>query len=293
MKKLFFVVFILLFLTCCNKRNVGNDNSLLSSNPELESILEQSSSLSLPGAQSSIQDETEKDTSRAVLIEPLKPEEYAQLRAMIPYLGLSEVNLLGNEGFDYIIDPPGKRGKEFVELLSRVNFGSDIMEYDSPKDIPDSTLIYIGIRSIDYYNAREDEGFPLRAIEEAVGDYQFYIKEHIEAAIGEIFGEVSDITHGDVAYYRWYENEGVYTPPGIGCDWPLVAVILDSKEQNDRYILTVAYVYLPTDWNWTSDGWKEIINEMRETIPTEAQKYEVVLLKQPDGRVTLFSQHLL
>jgi hypothetical protein len=225
----------------------------------------------------------------SISIGTLPPEEYTQLRQTVPYPGLPD-NSKWSRDEPYIIEPPGERGREFVALLNRMTFHKRI-QFISPDEIDTDSLISIGIWESELLSV---EDYPqLKPIADSVLDIQFRLKEHIEATIQDIFGEVAEIPHHSVNLYDWYENEGVYTPPHIGMSHAPMPVILNCEENETSYILTVVYLDGAYLWDYPYDdaeAAEPIVVQLQEQALHTETRYETVLRKQPDGTVTIYSQ---
>jgi len=224
----------------------------------------------------------------AISLGTLTPEAYAALRATAPYSGMSDMYM--GDYYKIILEPPHQEhGKEFVQLLMRV--GDPGRNIASPADFSNQELLWMGIESAQMQYV-DDDSSPLQPIVDSVEDFEFTLREHVERAIEDIFGQKLVLRHQDVGYFRWHENEGVYTPPHIGGVEHPLPVIYTCEEKADRYILTVGYITQSLGYI-EEEHWNEYVAELREYALSEAPRREVVLLRQPDGAVTFYSHRYL
>lgn len=231
------------------------------------------------------------------------PKEYAAIRAKVPYEGLNSIpNILEYD----------ETGNKIAGFLSRLlPLDKDIT---SVKELDNQYILLTAIFQTKYYLTESAEGEEeryrevLKPIEGPVSgklitngpiEIQYWLKEHLEQSARLIFGEYVTLTHEDLYNYKfkYFDIEGVYTPPHTEVGPHPRPFLLDYKDMGDRYRVKVAYVleslgyeppYIDPD---TQEGISEA--ELKDYVKTKCRQREVILRKAEDGSLQFVSHRYL
>jgi hypothetical protein len=244
--------------------------------------------------------ETEPTTAETTepTTEPLSSEDFAAIRAGIPYEGMTP----------YFIDNPiletGETEKKLERYLSLIDFAGVIAE--SVSDIDNEHIISTAVMATHSFSSNPEGGdyrselkpFETSA-EELLGfpESAFWLKEHVDETIRLLYGDVS-YTHQSFLGDKWpyLEPLGVYTPPHMGGFGVTHSEIFSYEEMADQIVAEVAY-YIGGGYGGyftrePGDEYDEFLpeEELEEYVQTKAPRYTVTVNKQPDGRFVIESQ---
>lgn len=235
-------------------------------------------------------------------IPPLKllegdPEEFAAIRAQIPYEGLQQYPVEG-------ILETDETGQRLAEYLSLVNLPYETVS--SLSDLANEHKLRTSVSATRHYETYEGsdtyrpELKPLEApASELIGflEQWFWLKEHVEESAKLLYGEDVSLVHGDFGKYRYLELLGVYTPPHMGGGGQTIPVIFEYEDLGDRLQAEIAYVVAGMEGYVAPLGpgeWEDIPQDQLEAyLRDKARRYEVVVQKLEDGRFLLESQRPL
>lgn len=235
-------------------------------------------------------------------IPPLKlvedtADEYAAIRAKVPYEGLREYNNLGEPIIE--TDETGTKLTRFISYLPL--FEKDIL---SPKDIDNKQALKSVIFATKGYfsSSQSEETYapelkPLEApISETLGfrEEMFWLKEHIEASAHLLFGNDFEIKHEDANHYTYHETVGVYTPPYMGGGFINIPIIFSYEDLGDSYKVELAYIVRGMDGYVDPDTDNRINeNELKQYAENNSKRREIILKKTADGNFTFVSHKYL
>lgn len=231
-------------------------------------------------------------------------EEYAAIRALIPYEGL----IYDDEGISLIeLDDTGRKILRFLDLLENIN-----KDVSSQAELDNQYIIETSLYSTQHYtvdvldkdmpNYRK-ELLPLQGpVSEKLGLHEtwFWLKEHVEESAKLIFGDEIEIRHESLKSipYRYLETEGVYTPPHIGMMGLTVPCLIDYEDLGDSYRVKMAFLlgsfegteYLDPD---TEDYTEIKAKDVNDYVRDKSRHREIVLKKMEDGSLRFVSHRYL
>lgn len=175
-------------------------------------------------------------------------QSYEDLRKLVDYPGLAPIyssNLIPHSTSS--VDNIGKELENFLNYVAIPEKEIlDVTDWDN-----DQVLLRILENATYLCYTRECTGEKelfvpeLQPIAEAVNDDSFILKEHVEAAARDIYGENMILEHhsimGGGLGWIWHEEEGVYTPPHIGLGMPNIPHIFQYTNMEESYIVEVTY----------------------------------------------------
>lgn len=228
------------------------------------------------------------------------PEEFAAIRAKVPYEGLEEVTAYAE--YD-------KTGNKIAEFLSRLEpLDKDIQ---SVKELDNQYILRTSIFNTQYYttNAEDSEREhycrklkPMEGpVSEKLGlsftETMFWLQEHVEQTAKLIFGDTVTLKHENLKIhpYRYFATEGVYTPPHMGAGHSVRPYILGYEDQGDSYKVTATYIFESEAGYIDPDALKQTISqeEVDEYAKTKCRKREIILKKAEEGSLRFVSHRFL
>ena len=225
------------------------------------------------------------------------PDEFAAVRAKVPYEGLiKQMDIT-----DY--DETGNQIARFLSMLEPLD--KDIA---SVSELDNEYILSTAINHTKSYTTDAvytEEGLffaDLKPIEgpisEKLGFVEtwFLLKEHVEQSAKLIFGEDVTVTHKAVNNepYKYFEDEGVYTPPHRGAGWDVRPYLVDYIDMGDSYKVTTVYVLGTMAGPLDPDTHEVIPKEtLQDYIKTKSRPREIVLRKAEDGTLRFVSHRFL
>ncbi len=231
------------------------------------------------------------------------PGEYAAIRAKIPYEGLDAIQEITE--YDAV-------GNQIATFLSRLMpLDRDIA---SVKELDNQYILQTAIFQTKYYFSTlikgEEERYraELKPIEGPVSgklqkngpiEIQYWLQEHLEQSAKLIFGEDVAITHENLYHYKfkYFEIEGVYTPPHTEVGPNPRAFLLDYEDLGDSYRVKAVYVleHLGYDPPYSDPDTKEGFyeDELKNYVQTKGRKREIILRKAEGGTLQFVSHRFL
>jgi hypothetical protein len=207
------------------------------------------------------------------------PEFYAEIRAQLPYMGMVplEVEL-----------PASMSDKDaaMVELLVRV--GDPGAELSSPKAADNAYLVTCALNNLPllstYFYSDDDPYYheELLPITAAVEDDVVVLREHVEAAVRELFGDVA-VHHESADGWLWHEDEGVYTPPHRGGLSYSLPVIFASVDSPDKILLELSYLGMGLGGYYNPETLEPVEEDQLSGVARSLSRRDVILTKTPDG----------
>jgi hypothetical protein len=280
------IILILFFLTSCsNKNDIPEEPS--------EIALEQSSGIMPPS--STVEYIPEPPSEKIEY--PLTSEEYAAIRALVPYEGLVFIER-NEDWYDSFLDEQGEIGKKLYKYVNTLNLGN--YEAQSPHNLDDEYIILTTIKAtkpfatspyyVDLFNLSY-----LPELEPIVNtissdSYMLWLKEHVEQSAKLLFGEDFEVNHGEAYYYFYNETSGAYGAfTGNGA---MYSFIFGYEDFGDSYRVEVAYFGeygsffdLSTFEDIAHYNDDNISNTLREYMQNRATRYHLYMLKQNDSLV--------
>lgn len=281
--------FILILAICAGSMiGCGDKQNNASSIPE--ALPEQSeSSSAIPSSSEASSDETSSPADETP--SEADSDEYAKIRAGIPYEGLTAYPIN-----NYVL-PVDDTAKKLADYLSMVNLPNFTIQ--STADIKNSIIIYNALLVTPHYSTDSSDERYNPAVEvfveptlEVIGfpEDWFWIKEHVEQSIKLLYGDIS-FTHEDVSQFLYFEALGVYTPPHMGGGGTSLPVILSYEDSGDKITAEVAYVIEGMGGYISPDDGEDILEvELEDYVKNKSKKYIVTLEKISDDQFLFESQ---
>ncbi len=177
--------------------------------------------------------------------QPIRQEDFAGLRALLPWPGFRAMDTLplaaGEEAM--------KTAPEFYTLLC---LAEDQGAYADPSELDPKAVRSAALWATPDIDAcrEEPERWPLypkdddflRPLSDAVRDSQFIPAEWVEATARAIWGETVPLSHGDASHWTWHETEGVYTPPHMGGGSVVLPYPHSITQTEDGWTAEVSYL---------------------------------------------------
>ena len=232
-------------------------------------------------------------------------EQFSKIREAIPYTGLAI------DGAEHYFDfsKALKKDNKAVEISRLLKLAGELTnEFEHPSDndmryavqylIWATEPVDIDANSEDYNVDTAQTIMPVAASVSqrlAMQENCFWLKEHIEQTAKTVYGDDIVIVHQDPIYpYRWFETEGVYTPPHMGGAGKLIPHLYSYTDMGGVITAEVAYlkenmqgIYIP-ELDKTTESYDEVDNYLLNT----ATRHKVKLQRADDGRLTVRSHHL-
>jgi len=219
------------------------------------------------------------------------PEEFAAIRAQIPYEGLNIYPAQSILETDDI-------GKKLIEYLSLLDLPTNTVT--TLADIKNDHILQTAVFATKHYETYPDsenykpELKPFEApASELLGfvEQWFWLKEHVEESARLLYGEDVSLVHGDFGKYRYLDLLGVYTPPHMGGGGQTIPVIFGYEESGNRLRAEVAYVVAGMGGYLDPETWEEIPqDQLKEYVQTKSIRYEVAVKKTAGNWFLLESQ---
>lgn len=245
------------------------------------------------------------DLAELKILQTADADQFRDLRAEIPYGGM---RLNGGESYFYLAK--SLKGDNMAEKILKVMrlAGELTNEFDHPSDMDmknavqsliwSTEPIYINTDSENYDVETVQKIAPITAsVSQRLGFQEtcFWMKEHIEETAYLVFGKDVVIKHCEPSLpYKWFETEGVYTPPHMGGAWRVIPHIYRYSVENDTVTVEAAYLreYMQGVYDAINDKFTDNYDEIEEYLEKRAQRHIVKLQVEPDGRLTV-RQHYL
>lgn len=237
----------------------------------------------------------------------LRQEEYAAIRASVPYPGLRSIR--GVFGVDLLAFLPDgdPKPQPLADLLAFAWIpGYEDDTFGRPEDIPERTAAANALWAA--FGAADSQRYPqLRPIAEAVGDRDMVLREHLEQTVRRLYGPTVKVTHQDCGKWTWRQREGVYTPPHVGGVDRTLPFLLEARETGGGYEVTVVYAALsvggyldennvfipvgPPVYNPETGGFRGLERDpaFRALLLERLPRYTACVKALPEGGLYLYS----
>ena len=209
------------------------------------------------------------------------PEYYTAIREAVPYPGMLSLES------ESLFEDMSEEMRPIIELLMRA--GVPAIDAEAPADLPDEFVVGSALNNLPMYSTYYsdydyiEELIPIGA---AVNDTTFTLKEHVEAAIYEMFGNI-DFNHISVDGWIYHETEGVYTPPHRGGGALQVPYIFTSIEGQNSIVIEASYLYYGMNGFIHPETGYFIDPEQSELLVPQAARlvprYDIILRKTAIG----------
>ena len=257
------------------------------------------------------------ETPALKLLNSGDPKEFDAIRASIPYTGIDEPDsILCSDWYGPLERPEALQNDETADEILRVlTLTGDLKEdFDTPAGRNgNDTILYLIWATNCITTNPNDENYdaqtaqtllPLAAaVSERLGAPEdwFWLREHIEETARILYGDGFVAEHQQPSLpYKWFETEGVYTPPHMGGGWSITPYLY-SYTENDG-VITAEVAYLCESYGGTYDAAyyrdenaKQLasLEEVMDCLANTAQRRTVTLRRENDGRLTLQSHHFI
>lgn len=171
---------------------------------------------------------------------------YRSLRESVPYPGLHTDSALWEIHPFCLLPEKAAQPAEAAELLYLI--GDPKKDFSDAGELDDGVKIAAALESLPVLQATPltsslDNYAPaLEPIATIIGDSSMITKEHVEAAVKELFGSGATVTHKSVNPWNWHPVQGVYTPPHRGGSSKSVPVVLRLEETQDGYQAQAVFI---------------------------------------------------
>ena len=249
------------------------------------------------------------ETEELIMLPKADAEQFAKIRAKIPYSGLQKREYDGVKMADSLQND--QTAQEIYSVLAMA--GNMPKDFDTPNDHDmDEAILHLIWCTEAVKTYPQDLGYDLEkaqiilplasSVSQKLNmqEDSFWLKEHIEQSARLIYGDDFKVVHQQPRLpYKWFETEGVYTPPHMGGGWNIMPYIFDYKEQNGVITAEVAYL------KETMSGICEAANtdsepkymlsddEVLQYLQNSAIRREITLKRESDGRLTIKSHHFI
>ncbi|WMJ84309.1 hypothetical protein ACS3UN_07850 [Oscillospiraceae bacterium LTW-04] len=234
---------------------------------------------------------------------PGDPAEFAAICAGIPYEGIQPRLPYISDTMSELIKPIDATAEEIAEFLSVL--GKIEKDATSPAELDPSDLFYSCIQATAYYWSRPYEGQPERYRKELAriadsvtaksGMYEdmFWIVDHVRQTAKLLCGDDYELQLDGDHYSKWryFELEGVITPPHMGGGYDVLPIVLDYEETADGYRVEAAYIYAGEGGYFFWGQGDTVIPENR--LVDEAPRREIILKRADDGGFRFVSHRFL
>ncbi|MBQ4538520.1 MAG: hypothetical protein II995_02815 [Oscillospiraceae bacterium] len=242
------------------------------------------------------------------VLEGASADECADIRASIPYGGLKQ------HGADSYFDfAKTVKKDDMAEKIHRVlKFAGELInEFDHPSEMDMENAVQNLIWCTEPIDiAPDSEYYDVKIAQQlipitssvsqrlAFQENCFWLKEHIEESAYEIFGADVVIKHCEPRMpYKWFETEGVYTPPHMGGGWNIIPHLYSYTVDAENKTVTAEVAYLRNTmqgiYDAVQDKFMEDYDDIEEYLQNRAQRHIVMLRTEADGRLTIRQHHLV
>ena len=242
------------------------------------------------------------------VLESASADECTAIRETIPYSGLKQHG--GESYFDFA---PSLKNDDMAKKIHHVlKFGGELTnEFDHPSDMDMENAIQSLIwctepieidPDSEYYDVQiAHQLIPITSSVSQRLAFQetcFWLKEHIEQSAYGIFGSDAVIKHREPRLpYKWFETEGVYTPPHMGGGWSIIPHLYSYTvdAENQTVIAEVAYLRntMQGIYDAVQDKFMQDYDDIEDYLENRAQRHAVTLRTEAGGRLTIRQHHLV
>lgn len=249
-------------------------------------------------------------TEELIMLPNSDPAEFAAIRAQIPYTGLCEPNYNGKLKMEQQL-LNDETAQEIYRVLALA--GDMPKEFDHPNDHDMNNAVLYLLWCTQYISTYpQEQGYdaqtaqimlPLAsAVSQRLNmqESSFWLKEHIEQSGRLIYGDDFKVVHQRPRLpYKWFETEGVYTPPHMGGGWNIMPYIFSYSEKDD--VITAQVAYMCETMSGICDAalkgaeprYFNTEDEVLKYLQNGAVMREITLKRENDGRLTVRSHHFI
>lgn len=214
-------------------------------------------------------------------------QDYDRVRAAIVYEGLYTPR---DGELRYDIVETYATGRLLTDFLALA--GNPGREIESTGSLDNSYVLaqaLVGVQKYCTYNYGQAQIYrpELNPIAEVVGGDSMALKEHVEQAARDLFGDMT-VTHESVGDWVFHSELGVYTPSRGESASLLQPVVFDYQDLGDRYQIHVTYIYTFMGVYQDISGNTIEPTKLLDTITNLLPRQEVVVAKV-DGGLELVS----
>ena len=98
-------------------------------------------------------------------------------------------------------------------------------------------------------------------------------------------------------HYKWFETEGVYTPPHMGGGWNIIPHLYSYTVDAENKTVTAEVAYLRNTmqgiYDAVQDKFMQDYDDIEDYLENRAQRHAVTLRTEADGRLTIRQHHLV
>ena len=249
------------------------------------------------------------------LIDSGDPESFTAIRQQIPYTGIKEPYLFLDVNGEKVPNRAASlQGDETADQILRVLAlaGDPGEDFDTPAERDGGDLVLYLLWATNYVTIDPNDAdydvqtaqilLPLAAsVSERLGAQEdwFWLREHIEETARILYGDAFSVVHRRPSLpYKWFETEGVYTPPHMGGGWSVMPYLYRYTEENNVLTAEVAYLIESYDGVYDAAPGEErkpltSLQEVDDCLARTAKRRTVTLHREADGRLTLQSHHFI
>ena len=237
---------------------------------------------------------------------PGDPAEFAAICAGIPYAGLPTVLPYIPETLSALAGPDDGTAQEIMLFLSAL--GQIEKDAASPAELDQERLTMSCIwATAPYYSApydsdkehyRKELGPIADSVSAKLGmrEDMFWIAEHVRQTARLLCGDdfTLQLTEENCAPWKYFEQEGVITPPHMGGGYDVLPFVLDYKATTEGYRVEAVYIYASMGGYslWQSEN---VIpeNQLADFVQNKAPRREIILKRAADGGLRFVSHRFL
>lgn len=229
---------------------------------------------------------------------PGDPAEFAAILAAIPYEGIQQREV------EFPIAPIDETAKEISLFL--LTLGKIEQDAATPAELDQNDLRLSCIWATAYYWSTPNEWEPeryrreLAPIADSVSakldmtEDMFWIADHVRQTARLLCGDDFLLPLADYSHWRYFEQEGVITPPHMGGGYGVLPFVLDYEATADAYRVEAVYIYEGMGGYFLWGDEKNIPeNQLSDFVQNEAPRREIVLKRAADGSLRFVSHRFL
>ncbi len=231
---------------------------------------------------------------------PGDPAAFAAILAAIPYEGIQP------RVVSMPIEPIDETAEEISLFLSTL--GKIEKDAATPAELDPEELCLSCIRATEYYWSMPSESEPeryrkeLMPIADAVSaklgmrEEMFWVVDHVRQTAKRLCGDdfTLPLTEANCAPWKYFEQEGVITPPHMGGGYNVLPFVLDYNATAEGYRVEAVYIYEGMGGYFVWGNENAIPkNQLAEFVYNQAPRREIILKRANDGGLRFVSHRFL
>ena len=226
------------------------------------------------------------------------PAEFAAILAAIPYEGIQQREV------EFPIEPIDETAEEIALFLTTL--GKIEQDAATPAELDQNDLRLSCIWATAHYWSTPNEWEPeryrreLAPIADSVSakldmtEDMFWIGDHVRQTARLLCGDDFLLPLEGYAHWRYFEQEGVITPPHMGGGYNVLPFVLDYEATADGYRVEAVYIYEGMGGYFLWGDEKNIPeNQLADFVQNKAPRREIILKHANDGGLRFVSHRFL